>query len=183
VQRRHRAFLLRSDMPARGIPYEELMTQIFGSRQAARPAEDRLSALGGDVGIEFDFAAMPVAANSQLAHQAILASRPEAQTQVLDALYSAYWERGVDITDPEEVVGLASEAGGGNREVLLDGLSDGAGRLAQDRAEAQNLGVQAVPTLIAAGCIAVQGAQPPEVLTRFLAQARVQATPSPATPR
>lgn len=183
VQRRHRAFVLRSDMPARGIPYDELMTQIFGSREAALPAEDRLTALGGAAGIRFDFSAMPVAANSRLAHQAVLASEPHAQTHVLDACYNAYWERGMDITDPDTVLGLAVEAGGGTRESLLHALSNDTGALAQDLAEARTLGVQAVPTLIADGRLAVQGAQPPELLTRFLAQARAQAAPSPTTPR
>ena len=79
--------------------------------------------------------------------------------------------------DKDVVLRAASSASGRSVDEIraaLEGDEDGASVLA-DRDEARAIGVQAVPTFLAQGRLAVQGAQPPEVLTALLDQARAGA--------
>jgi len=131
--------------------------------------------VGREVGISFDFKRQVKVADTALAQQAILLYDGEArQRAVAASLYGAYFERGLDISDlgvvAEAVAGAADDEPARIRTRIEAGAS--LDRLEADAIEARLMGISAVPMYVAAGRVAVHGAQEVEVLRSFLAQAR-----------
>jgi predicted DsbA family dithiol-disulfide isomerase len=102
---------------------------------------------------------------------------PAAQRAVVLALFSAYFERALDISDQAVVLAAAAAASGRSAQAIqaaLDADGDGA-QVDADLAEASQIGVRAVPTFVANGHLAIQGAQPPEAITDLLRRVRTGA--------
>ena len=123
--------------------------------------EERAKSLG----LPIDFAAMKRTPNTVNAHRLIhWAGLEQRQTQVVDALFQAYFCDGKDIGDTDTLVELATHAGldGDVVRRLLDGDQDV--KDIQDRdAHSREMGVSAVPTFIVGNQHVVPGAQPPEL--------------------
>jgi predicted DsbA family dithiol-disulfide isomerase len=94
----------------------------------------------------------------------------------MDAMFSAYFERGIDIGVPENLREVAGTHLGdmnlGARLVEL-AITDPTRtqRVDEDLLTARNLGITGVPCFVADRRIAVPGAVPPPVLAQLLAEA------------
>ena len=131
--------------------------------------------VGREVGIGFDFKRQVKVADTGLAQQAILLYDGEPrQRAVAASLYGAYFERGLDISDLEVVAIAVADAADDEPARVRTRIEAGASldRLEADAIEARLIGISAVPTYVAAGRVALHGAQEVEVLRSFLAQAR-----------
>jgi predicted DsbA family dithiol-disulfide isomerase len=171
----HRAFMLQPQLPVHGLPAQSFFVQKYGDREACENVFARVAELGATVGIAFNFAVMPKAPHTGLAHRAVLLYDGDCrQSNVLHRLYSACFEEGRDISDVRTVAEVTSSASGDPVSHVLDRLTgrEARDRLEADLLEARRLGLNAVPTVVADHTIAVQGAQPPSVVSRLLAQAR-----------
>jgi predicted DsbA family dithiol-disulfide isomerase len=168
-----RPFQLDPTIPAEGLDREAYMRAKF--RDDARLAEvhQRLKALGAEVGISFDFAAIKRSPNTLDAHRLIRwAGEAGVQDAVVERLFSAYFARGEDIGDRDALVRIAQESGMSGEDVKRR-LADEADA-AEVKAEierAQQLGVSGVPFFIFANKLAVSGAQSAEVLARAMKEA------------
>jgi predicted DsbA family dithiol-disulfide isomerase len=185
---RHRPFELQPTMPADGVPFRPFFESLFGGPDAVDGMIDRVSEVGRTVGIDFDFASMPKAPNTRLAHAAVLSyDGDERQRAVLLRLYAAYFEQGLDITDREVLAAAIAEVTGEAPAEIHPRLDDHA-PLDADLHVARQLGVDAVPLFVADGgepdadslglsaaAIAVSGAQPARTLVHLLEQARSRA--------
>jgi len=174
----HRAYELQPDMPPRGRPAAGFFDELFGGPEKVQEIHARVAEAGRSVGIAFDFEAMPIVPNTMLAHRAIaLVTDPAMQRNAVEAMFSAYFEQGLDITDPLVVVRAVSSTTGMDPTELSAALErgDGAEAVTGDFAESRQLGISAVPTFVADRRTAVQGAQPPQVLRGLIDQARASA--------
>ena len=111
-------------------------------------------------------------ANSHDAHRLLALAEAEGsavQDAVAEGLLRAHFVEGRDIADPEVLAGVAAEAGfarGG--ELLAEG--GGEARVRELLLWGQAEGVRTSPTLVANG-MALTGAQSPELIAEFLAEA------------
>jgi predicted DsbA family dithiol-disulfide isomerase len=186
---RHRPFELNPGLPPEGVPMAGYLEARFGGADRLREAHERLVALGREVGLTYDFAAVGRMPNTRLAHHLLTTYDGDArQRPAVMALYRAYFEQGLDVTDVDVLVAAVSSATGEPGDEVrarLDAPTD-----AVDAAFAlgRELGVTAVPTFVAdagsdvdpavglsAAAVAVQGAQSVEVLEQVLAEARRRA--------
>ena len=72
-----------------------------------------LIAVGAEAGIPFAMDRITVSPNTRLAHAVIAGARGTGcEEAVVDALFTGYFCEGVDITDPEALVGLLERARG-----------------------------------------------------------------------
>jgi predicted DsbA family dithiol-disulfide isomerase len=171
---RWRPFQLDPTIPSQGLDRRAYMRAKF--RDDARLAEvhARLRAVGAEVGIDFDFEAISRSPNTLDAHRLIRwAAASGVQDEVVERLFSAYFEHGRDIGDRSVLAEIAGECGM-DAEVVerrFAGDDDGAAVRAEID-EAQSLGVTGVPFFIFASRFAVSGAQSPEVLARAIKSAR-----------
>lgn len=178
VEVRWRPFQLDPTLPKAGLDREAYMLGKFGSKERIDAAHARLEDMGREEGIDFRFDAMRVAPNTLDAHRVIRWAAPEGagiQSAVVRALFSLYFERGVDIGDRQVLIDAARSAGmdAAKVETLLATTADEDG-VRQEIEMAAQLGIRGVPCFIVAGKYAVMDAQPVEVLLDALQKAAVE---------
>lgn len=178
IEVRWRAFQLNPELPPDGVDAHALLTSKFGSDETVRAAHERVRAMGVEVGIDFDFAARKREPNTFLVHRAIaLAAREGRADEAVEAAFAANFEFGVFLGDLDEVVRIMHEGAGMEPLSLREALEagEGADEVEQDLVAAHEAGIQAVPTFVADGRLALSGAHEPELLRRLLQTAREQA--------
>jgi predicted DsbA family dithiol-disulfide isomerase len=88
---------------------------------------------------------------------------------VHDRLMEAYWAEGRDIGDPETLAELIADVGLDDADEVL--LGDAyAERVAASTAEAQTLGIHAIPAFVLDSRLLILGAQPREVFEQAFAK-------------
>jgi predicted DsbA family dithiol-disulfide isomerase len=128
-------------------------------------AQETLAEAGRDLGIQFDFASLGQVPDTREAHRLVkLAEGEGAHEALVDALFSAFFERGQDIGDHDVLTELARARG--LAEATLAAFNDpkaGADLVDAEEKRLQGLGVMATPNLLINGRILVPG--PAEVAT------------------
>jgi predicted DsbA family dithiol-disulfide isomerase len=100
------------------------------------------------------------------------ARRRGVQVAVKEALLSAFFAEGRDLSDSGTLVRVA-ESGGLDRKEAEAALADEELRraVAEEESKARAMGVNGVPFFVFNDRLAVEGAQPPEVLLEAMLQA------------
>jgi len=169
-------FELNPDMPREGISRADYIAKKFGARGYS--AHDRLMGIGAQLGIPFAFDKIARQPNTLAAHALIERSRGRGvQGAVKEALMKAFFVDGLDLTDPDTLVQVASRAGL-DREEAKACIADEELRrtVAEEEDKARSTGVQGVPFFIFNNRIAVSGAQEPETLLEAMLEAKKEST-------
>jgi predicted DsbA family dithiol-disulfide isomerase len=164
-------FELNPDVPREGIARADYIAKKFGARGYG--GHDRLVQAGAPLGIPFAFDKIQRQPNTLAAHALIEAARRRGvQPAVKEALMKAFFVDGLDLTDTETLVRTAAQAGL-EREDAEAAVADEELRraVAQEEESARGMGVQGVPFFIFNKRLAVEGAQPPEVLLEAMLEA------------
>ena len=171
-----RPFELNPDMPVEGVERKVYRARKFGAARSAE-LDARMLAIGREVGIAFAFDQMERTPNTRLAHRLIWeADRQGRQEAVVDHLFAAYFEQGLDIGRADVLAQIAAATGleaSGTAQALAGSESlQAVNGLEQ---EGYAIGIQGVPFFILLGKYAVEGAQPPafwrEALPKIAAEA------------
>jgi predicted DsbA family dithiol-disulfide isomerase len=178
-----RPFELNPDMSVDGMDRQSYRARKFG---AARSAElDRaMLETGREVGISFAFERMAKTPNTRLAHRLIWhAGREGRQDLVVERLFHAYFEEGLDVGAPEILGELAADCGL-NSAGVNDALCERASLDAVIELEREGLafGITGVPFFIVDARYAVTGAQPPAFWSAALARLAASPAGSPVAP-
>jgi len=166
-----RPFQLNPDLPEEGMDREAYVRRKFGAN--AGQVYGRVSAVGREVGIDFDFSAIRRQPNTLAAHQLIaLAGGAGCQDAVVERLFRAYFLEAADLTQPQVLIDLAVQAGLERESVEAD-LADSARNwaVANEEQAARAMGVEGVPFFVFDRRLAVSGAQEPEVLVQAIRRA------------
>jgi len=157
-------FELNPDMPREGIARADYIAKKFGARGYS--AHDRLVHAGAQLGIPFAFDKIERQPNTLAAHALIEQGRLSGvQSEVKEALLKAFFVDGLDLTDEEALVRVAAEAGLDRKEAEAAVSDENLRRaVAEEEEKARAIGVNGVPFFIFNQRLAVEGAQPPEVL-------------------
>jgi predicted DsbA family dithiol-disulfide isomerase len=156
---------LNPEMPVGGMDRKTYRTLKFGSWERSRALDAQTVAAASDTDVSFDYNAIARTPNTFLAHRlSWLAAQEGKQRAVVDAILSAYFERGRDIGDLETLIAVAGEHGLDRVRTATalrgDAGIDDARRL---EAEAPHRGVRGVPHF-EIGETAIGGAQSVVVL-------------------
>ena len=169
-------FQLNPDMPAEGMDRRAYLEGKFGGKAEAVQVYGNIERQARTLGLSIDFAAMKRTPNTINAHRLIhWAGLEQKQQGLVDALFDAYFCKGVDIGESDNLCDIA-EKGGLERDViahLLDGDTD-CQMIRERDAHSRKMGVNAVPTFIVANQHAVPGAQTPEVWTTIIVDLQTQ---------
>jgi predicted DsbA family dithiol-disulfide isomerase len=168
-----RPFELNPEMPADGIPRADYRQRKFGAAKAAL-LDEQMLATGRETGIAFDFAKQQRTPSTRLAHRLIWAAGQQSvatQNALVDQLFAAYFEQGVDIGRRDTLLSLA-QAAGLDRPSAAAALDEDTSLSAVLALEEWGVsaGIQGVPFFIIAGKYALSGAQPAETWRRTLPQ-------------
>ena len=174
-------FQLNPDMPADGMDRREYLEAKFGGKEGAVRAYAPVMEHAEKAGLSIDFEGMQRTPNTLDAHRLIHWAGVEGkQTLAVDALFEAYFTKGLDIGDAQTLADIAADIGM-EREVvlkLLEGESDREAIQSRDT-HSRKMGVSSVPTFIVANQHAVPGAQPPELWKQVIADILAQIKSGP----
>lgn len=170
-----RPYQLNPDLPPDGMDRREYMRAKFGEERIAE-IHKRLTAIGLEEGIPFDFDAIKRAPNTLKAHRLIkYAEAKGLQDQLVEALFTGYFMRGQDVGDTATLAEIAGALGMDTADVAayLDGTDDEAETL-EAIDFARQIGVQGVPCFIVERKYAISGAQSPEAFAQVFARVRAE---------
>lgn len=172
VRRPHQAltirwhpFQLNPDLPRGGMDRQAYLAAKFGGVSGAATELRQVAAAAAEADVEIDLDAITRTPNTLDAQRLIFWAEVEGvQSEVVDALFAAYFREGRDIGDVEVLSDVADAAGMDAALVsrLLRSDTD-RDEIAKRDAAAREMGVTAVPTFIVAGQHAVPGAQPTDL--------------------
>jgi predicted DsbA family dithiol-disulfide isomerase len=170
-------FQLNPDIPAEGIPRSAYLRAKFGGEGRAADIYARVTAVGAEVGIAFDFDRIQVQPNTLAAHRLIAWAQDRGDAKqtsdLVERLFVAYFVQGRTIGDAEVLVAIASEAGldpGAARAMLAS--AEGLAAVSAEDREARSVGINGVPFFIFNGSTAVSGAHDPKTLLEAIAKAQ-----------
>ncbi|MEI9952370.1 MAG: DsbA family oxidoreductase [Pseudomonadota bacterium] len=176
-----RAFQLQPGLPADGVPAEAFFERKFGGKERVRGIFERVTEVGRADGIHFDFDRQLRAPNTELAQRVIRFASDQGQAApTVEALFSGFFEQGVNVCELTEIVHLLERA-----QVALDStelvaaLASGFGKeqVASDLSLAREYGIGGVPLFIFDQRYSVEGAQPVEHFERLIHKLRAEDSP------
>jgi predicted DsbA family dithiol-disulfide isomerase len=151
-------------MAPEGKDRKTAIAEKFGSLENAKKIYERVSAAGQEVGVDFNFDAIPRTPNTQNSHRLIhWAGQLGKQNEVVEILFRSFFIDGKDIGAKHVLLDAAEEAGL-DRKLIDDRLDTDLDLqlvLSED-VQARQLGVSGVPFFIFDRKYAFSGAQPPE---------------------
>lgn len=166
---RFRPFQLDPTPVTEPRPLIEALGAKFGGRDKAEGMAAHVTQVAKGAGIDMRFD-RAVAANTFEAHRLVrFATERGRAAELVERLYRAHFQDGIDVGSTDALVTLAGEVGLDEteaREYLESNL--GRREVAADLSAAHQLGVSSVPTFVLAGKYAVTGAQEPETLLAAL---------------
>ena len=167
-----RPFQLNPTMPKAGMDRRVYLEAKFGGPGEMKAIQDRVAAVGTNVGIEFAFDRIARTPNTFDAHRLIwFAQQQGRQDEVVEELFHEYFTEGLNIWQPELLVLLAVRAGlDGEAVVRLLHAQEGVDAVRQEEAHGHQLGIRGVPYFVLNGKAALSGAQPVETFVSAIKQ-------------
>jgi predicted DsbA family dithiol-disulfide isomerase len=174
----HRSFELDPHAPSkRPQSMEEVLASKYGMSPAqVQAGHDRLTAMGAEVGMKFNFERIQLG-NTFDAHRLAQAARgTAAEDAVVKGLFAAYFTDGSLLSD-HDTLGQVATTAGLHADVATQVLeSDShADDVRADEAAARELGISGVPHFVINGAWAVPGAQDVDTLVTVLRRAWARA--------
>jgi predicted DsbA family dithiol-disulfide isomerase len=169
-------FQLNPDIDPEGMDRRDYLAAKFGGMEAVDRAESHVSAAAKAAGVEIKWRDVPRVPNTLNAHRLIHWAGLEArQTQVVTALFNAYWVESRDIGDSAVLVDIAEKSGidAAVTARLIASDADRDDIIKRDQ-WAREHGVSGVPTFIVANQHVVTGAQPADLWARVITDVAAQ---------
>ena len=176
-----RPFQLDPSTPETPQPLKQYLSKKFGAQVDAVTKQTASVATGEGLDLRFDQAQ---SVNTLTAHRllrfALEEGDPKTQLGLAEKLFEAHFTHGENVADPELLADLAADAGLSRDEVLAYlGSDEGVAEVQEEIAQAQRMGIRAVPTFVFNRDSAVQGAQPTSTFLKVLEELAA-AEPDPA---
>lgn len=172
----HRAFQLNPAASTQSEPTIDYLAGKYGiTRQQALDMMSEVTEVAAGEGLRYRLD-QTMTGNTADAHRLVLwaqdADARQAQ-QLLDSLYTAYFENGRSIFSVDDLADLAGEAGLDPGEVRdLLSTTRYSRQVTEDQALAREFGANGVPFFVIDRALGISGAQPFEVFLSALDQAR-----------
>ena len=153
------------------LPTKQALAQKFGGAARAERMLARVAAVAAGDGLELNFD-RAIAANTFDAHRLVAwAAGQGRQIDMIDALQRAHFTDGVDIGSRMALATVSASIGlDGRRALAYLDADGGIQAVADDLAEARELGISSVPTFVVDYRYAIRGAQEPATLRAALAE-------------
>lgn len=149
-----RAFLLNPTMPEQGMDRGAYIQAKFG--QAGTSFYERITSVGQQVGINFNFVAITRTPDSRPAHHLIKAAGKQSH-QVKIKMMADYFEHGIDISQADYLSSIAD-----TYHITSDQLAYAKTTVDNDLEEASMMDIHGVPYIIIDQNWAVSGAHKPQ---------------------
>lgn len=170
---RWRPFELNPDMPREGLDRKSYRSAKFGSWEKSLELDAQVQAAGASDGLEFHHDLIEKTPNTLASHVLInLAGGTDVQSDVVEALFRAYFVDGENIGEVNVLSAIGEKAG--LDPTLIDEALANEERRTAVKAEARAFsqsGIGGVPTVLLNRFSLFSGAQRPELIERALRKA------------
>ncbi|MEA5594960.1 DsbA family oxidoreductase [Rivularia sp. UHCC 0363] len=163
-------FLLDNSVPNEGYEFRDFMQQRKGmSAQQLQQMFDYTRSMGEAVGVNLDFEKVRLAVNTTLSHRLIELAPSSLKSQVVEAIYQAYFEEGLNLGNIDVIVAIAKSSGMDSPE-LAQQLNDKNARdaIAIKSDHARSLGINSVPFFIINNEVKINGSQSKETFNSII---------------
>src|SRR5580704_2867121 len=144
---------LKGEVPPASAAWRDHLATRLPLGVSVDLAQETLTQAGHDLGIHFDFARLGSVPDTREAHRLVkLAESEGAHGTLVDALFSAFFERGQDIGDHAVLEAVARSQG--LAQATLTAFNDpsaGADQIDAEEKRLRGLGVMATPNLLING--------------------------------
>lgn len=175
VEIRHRAFQLQPDIQGVVSTTEHLASKYRLDKDAVVKMQANVCSIADGEGLCYDLE-NTMSGNTRDAHRLLLWAQSQGKhAELLEAMYSAYFEKSEALFTHEDLIAVATRAGfeGAEVEAVLNS-TDFDNQVTEDQQLAANLGANGVPFFVVDMKYGISGAQPQEVFNNALAQALVE---------
>ncbi len=162
---RWRPFQLEPHMSRSGENWSDYAVRHYGGPESMRRTIEQLRRIGATEEIEFDFDRISTVPNTLDAHRLILyAARHDREWTLADALFSAHFAQGRNLSDTDQLIDIARSAGldPDNARRCIIG-TDNVAEVHDSQQTAGELGITGVPAFVIDGRWLISGAVEPEV--------------------
>jgi predicted DsbA family dithiol-disulfide isomerase len=168
----YHTFFLNDQIPPEGHDFKDYMRAKGGGQIPLEGFFDGPRRAGAAAGIIFNFERIAYAPNTLLSHELIALTPPAKKAAVIDAIYKAYFQDGLDIGSLNVLVEIAA-ANGLDADATRESLMQHRYRdeVVAEAEEARRLGVTGVPFFVINNALAFSGAQPASAMLRAFEQA------------
>lgn len=165
-------FELNPHMPKEGSNQKEYLAAKFGGEERYQQITGHVTSVAAQEGLKFDFENQQVSPNTLNAHRLIaFAKREGKQPQMKEALMSAYFEQGIDLSKNKNLVAIAVKQGLDETRVTdflnSDELTD---EVKMEEHINVQRGISGVPFYIIDNKYGVSGAQASETFVKALTE-------------
>lgn len=180
VHIRWHPFLLDNNVPADGYEFRSFMQNRKGIKaEVLQQMFDATRRTGEAAGVKLDFDKIRLAVNTQLSHQLIALAPANVKNDVVEAIYKAYFEDGLNIGNINVIVAIGTAYQMNATELRLK-LND---RTVVDAVVAESTfarlnGINSVPLFIINNKIKVNGSHSVEVFLEALNRAALLDIPA-----
>ena len=166
------AFMLNPDLPPGGVERRHYLNAKFGSEARSKRVLKAIDEAGRPLGIDFQFGRISKTPNTLDSHRFIRfvqAKNPDRSSEVVEALFHAYFVRGLNTGSRPVLYDIAGELGYDVHNLRAYLYSDrDVGEIRAQNARAHRLSISGVPAFIIDGQFSISGAQEPQVINRLL---------------
>jgi predicted DsbA family dithiol-disulfide isomerase len=167
---RWRAYQLDATIPPEGVDRREYLDAKFGDNPNREAMGVAIREAGESENIFFAFDRIERTPNTLDSHRLIRwAGTAGIQNDLVELIFTAYFEQGRDIGDMDVLAEIAAEAGM-DETLVKQLLANGADRELIEREDmlAHKMGISGVPTFIFANKYLVSGAHDPDSLVQLI---------------
>ncbi|MBM7566270.1 DsbA family oxidoreductase [Paenibacillus sacheonensis] len=161
---RYHAYQLNPGIRKEGEDYRKVMIGRLGGEAQFEARMKQYNQTGAQFGLNYNMELVNYTPNTVLAHQLIAIAPEELKSQLIEQLYTAYFEQGANLGDVDKLVEIAQANGVANDPAALKmRLLQGEGReqVEEGQRDAQKLGIRGVPYYIVNDKYALSGLQSP----------------------
>ena len=171
VEIRWHPFLLDNSVPNEGYEFRNFMQQRKClSPQQLQQMFDYTRRMGEAAGVTLDFEKVRLAVNTTLSHRLIELTSESLKSKVVEAIYQAYFEEGLNLGSVDNLISIAQSCGIDSPE-LAEQLNDKNARdaIVIKSEKARSLGINSVPFFIINNEVKISGSQSKETFLSQLA--------------
>ena len=166
---RWHAYQLNPGIRPEGEDYRQVMIGKLGGEAQFEARMKQYNEYGARFGLIYKMDLVKYAPNTALSHQLIAITPARLQRPLIEKLYTAYFEQGIDIGNADELAKLGVAAGvaedaGELKERFAAG--EGLKKVEEGARSAQKLGIRGVPYFVVNEQVSLSGLRTPEEFIR-----------------
>ncbi|WP_261300614.1 DsbA family oxidoreductase [Paenibacillus andongensis] len=169
---RWNAFQINPGIHTEGEDYRQVMIGRLGGVPQFEARKKQYNENGKHFGLKYNMDIVKYTPNTTLSHQLISMTPEHLKVQLIEKIYTAYFEEGVNIGDVDELVKIGSSIGVSDAADLKERLTQGEGleKVELGQRSAQKLGVRGVPFFVINEEISLSGLQSPADFVKLFEQ-------------